>query len=512
MAATTTRSFLWLSDFHLDPFYGSPSAVSSSWNSGCTTNDAKISRRYGQIGCDAPMALVEEVLRCIVSVTTTSSNNGSISNPIDFILISGDFSRHGTDQLNHALSETENIIETIATAIKKSFPSTPVVPSIGNNDVFPDYFLDAEVESYDNNILNISIQGFHTFFLSEEELNNFSKGGYFARDVSEVITVLSLNTVVYSVNHQPSQTYLDDPMGQFAWMEEQFKRALQSGRSLYILGHIPPTIGSYRHSQFWHDQYVEKFFSVVDGYKGIIVGHLFGHLHTEEFRLLQPFGYGSLSIPLLLASSVSPVYGSNPSFRLVSYNSDTGELIDLDTYFLDLEKTYSSTTNDSVTPVWTKLPSFTDSYQVTKRLLSDNIEDILSRMSEPDYDDSTKSIWNTFLERQNVYSSQSEEISCDKTCRIDWLCTLKAASKDDYYSCTIDEDGAAGYWRIQYMLAFVTTVIVMTASICIVAFRSFMKRRQFTQVESDVVGDIEVDERGESACNASVLIIQGEIA
>jgi hypothetical protein len=294
-------------------------------------------------------------------------------------------------------------------------------------------------------------------------------------------------------------------------MKDQLERATNLGRVVYILAHIPPTVGSYRHSQFWHEQYVDKYFDVVDRYKDIIQGHLFGHLHTEEFRLLRPKGYTNLSIPLLIASSVSPVYGSNPSYRIVSYDKDDGGLIDFETFFLDLEKTYTT-----AVPHWSTLPSFTDAYEVAQNLSSDSLETILTIMSQPIDDEGSMPIWTTFLERQSVYSSksqsESEGIACDLACRVDWLCTLGAISQRDYNDCIIVQRGGGTYHgvlsrRPYYVLGIAATLLVvllLLASVLVVVFKSFFKRRQFTQIESDV-GDIEVDERRDDITDLDVV-------
>lgn len=294
--------FLWLSDLHLDPYYGTADAASSH-NDQCILNATASRFPYGQPGCDAPMALINETLD---HITSTISEEEA-----DFVIITGDFARHQTDLLEDGVEEAQHILETISRALQSAFPSTPILPCTGNNDFYPDYALDLTTQGSNNPSLIISLRGFQSL-LSEEELATFAQGGFYARSVSDSLTILSLNTVMYSVNHLPDQTYLEDPMGQFAWLDAQLQTAFESSKTVWIVGHIPPTIGSYRHSQFWHQQYVDRYFGILDKYP-IVKGHLFGHLHSEEFRLLQPSQH-DLTIPLYISSSVTPVYGANPSY------------------------------------------------------------------------------------------------------------------------------------------------------------------------------------------------------
>ena len=79
-----TGRFLWFSDLHYDPFYGRDGAWLSR-GAGCKFGDAPSD---GQVECDAPLALINSALRAAKSLP-----------PPDFILVTGDLSRHGTDQL-----------------------------------------------------------------------------------------------------------------------------------------------------------------------------------------------------------------------------------------------------------------------------------------------------------------------------------------------------------------------------------------------------------------------------
>jgi hypothetical protein len=227
--------FLWVSDMHFDPFYGESSASGSDHYGWCNNHSSVASKPYGQAGCDAPFALIEE---CLKHMSSSSATDFHAESDADFILVTGDFSRHGTEHLDNAIEETTNILSKLGEAIQGVFPkSVHVLPSVGNNDVFPDYYLNLEEAGDSNPILNISVQGFKRFFVSQEEIDTFTHGGYFRRDVSARITILNLNTVMYSVNHQPDQTSMEDPMGQFYWMEQQLQRAAASGRVVYIVGH-----------------------------------------------------------------------------------------------------------------------------------------------------------------------------------------------------------------------------------------------------------------------------------
>ena len=145
--------FLWLSDAHYDPYYGTNCAFSSG-NFGdvfCNDTDAWPS---GQHGCDSPAALVQDALDFAREVATQP----------EFVVVSGDSVRHGVDKLYcdeefreggeghddasvikaahadfhpNAMKKAAEIAGGLAEMIAEAFPETEVILALGNNDVVP---------------------------------------------------------------------------------------------------------------------------------------------------------------------------------------------------------------------------------------------------------------------------------------------------------------------------------------------------------------------------------------
>lgn len=63
----STGKFLWISDPHYDPYYGTPQAVSA--DEGCGQN-ASVTHPFGRLGCDSPFALIENSLKVKVPTRT----------------------------------------------------------------------------------------------------------------------------------------------------------------------------------------------------------------------------------------------------------------------------------------------------------------------------------------------------------------------------------------------------------------------------------------------------------
>jgi len=88
----TESSFLWISDIHLEPDYGTPQA-STKHNQACTLESSNETYPYGQFGCDAPTLQVEQTLNHAHRVDAEQQ-----SSEIDFIIASGDFCRLGSSE------------------------------------------------------------------------------------------------------------------------------------------------------------------------------------------------------------------------------------------------------------------------------------------------------------------------------------------------------------------------------------------------------------------------------
>ena len=281
-------------------------------------------------------------------------------------------------------------------------------------------------------------------------------------------------------------------------MKSQLQRVAASSSNIagvYLAGHIPPSIGSYRHSQLWHEEYLQEFSTILQDYaKGKytpqrdttarpppILGNFYGHVHTEEFRLLQ---YGlegeengipdattnssntnsstatttsePLVVPVLVTSSITPIYGSNPSYRLVEYSDETGALLDYKTHYLDLDKTVVTEDvdiNKQQDDPWIALPSFAQDYGVPDLSLNSfqkvlqTLENEMAQATEEEFcgsklqNNTNDRLWETFRKRQNLYSTaqdDGDDSGNDKSqteIMIDWLCTFGATTTDEYQGC-----------------------------------------------------------------------------
>jgi len=95
--------------------------------------------------------------------------------------------------------------------------------------------------------------------LDDSDRTTFLRGGYYLREVhGDRVVILCLNTVLYSSNFLPRPEHAEDPGGQFVFLEKVLARCRKEGKKAILMGHIPPSLGSFRHSQLWNEMYIQK--------------------------------------------------------------------------------------------------------------------------------------------------------------------------------------------------------------------------------------------------------------
>lgn len=188
--------FLHVTDLHPDQFYTYNATVQSS----CqlldgSMDDPEAELRAGFWGaprteCDSPPWLVQRALAWAARAFHQKEAG------LDFIIWTGDNVRHDTGP-PHPRSQDE-IFEFNRWCIRQlqdAFPGVPIVPSIGNNDIYPHNIM----WPGPNDVTFMYARMWSQFgLLPETEAHVCSIGGYFATDViPATLTVFSLNTMYW---------------------------------------------------------------------------------------------------------------------------------------------------------------------------------------------------------------------------------------------------------------------------------------------------------------------------
>lgn len=195
--------------------------------------------------------------------------------------------RHDSDNTH---PRTQEQIYKMNKAITQKFLSTfptdfagerlPIVPAIGNNDIYPHNI----IQPGPNSILKHYAE-IWSDFIPESELHTFRRGGYYASEVvPNKISVLSLNTLYFYIHN----TAVDgckkrDEAGteHMEWLETELGTLRKRKMVAYLAGHVPPDRKSYTPTCY------ARYTRLSLEYADVIVGHLYGHANIDHFFLLS---------------------------------------------------------------------------------------------------------------------------------------------------------------------------------------------------------------------------------
>ncbi|KAI9318069.1 Metallo-dependent phosphatase-like protein, partial [Dichotomocladium elegans] len=214
--------------------------------------------------CDAPVALAEKTLDYIAR---------ELREKIDFVIWTGDNARLMQEAFWPTARDPRHI---------------PVVPTLGNNDVFPhNTMADPESES---DLLSFYASVWREWIPTDQRAL-FRRGGYFTVQVAPRLWVISLNTMYFyhkndavkSCKKKKSPAY-----SQMVWFSNQLEKAKQSRVKVYVIGHVPPSLKHYRDSCY------NSYLEIAAAYQDVLMGHFFGHLNMDHFLMLDRRSNGGL--------------------------------------------------------------------------------------------------------------------------------------------------------------------------------------------------------------------------
>ncbi|KAF7332218.1 RFX-type winged-helix domain-containing protein [Mycena kentingensis (nom. inval.)] len=273
--------FLHITDIHPDPHYRPKTAESTSCHRKKGKKKKNDSGFWGQpfSECDSPFRLANLTLEFL---------GKKWASEIDFVVWTGDNARHDNDnKLPRTPAEIYNLNRAVSQKMVEVFASRgiPVVPSLGNNDVWPHNILQPGPNAITSEFASIWKQ-----FIPFPYLQIFQRGAYYAVEViPDALAVISLNTMYFYDSNKAvgGCQFLDrDDAGnlQFDWLEVQLKGFRARGMQVWISGHVPPSPGNY-----FPECYV-RYVELALRFQDTILGHLYGrfkHMNVDHFFFLE---------------------------------------------------------------------------------------------------------------------------------------------------------------------------------------------------------------------------------
>lgn len=321
---------LHITDAHIDVDYspGSPTkCVLGSTGLGCCRKyDIPLSgyrpaSPWGEKTCDAPPQLLNQTLAWI-------KDNLPLGG-IDAILYGGDSVGH--HDITQGYQRNVNTANLVTNMFRQHFPSTPFLPNQGNHDTYP---IDQVLPEIGKNFRRHLADGWN-HSIGTEASNLFAERGYYSYPLNSRVTVVSMSSILYdSHNLFKIHPHPDDP--QVVWFDQLLSEARQNSSHLLLLGHIFPGAGE---STPKFNAWLTK---ILQENQDVLHNGIFGHSHSDQWVIIPPNATNITRPPAvaLVTPSMMPDQ-RDPSFRIYKYRRSTGELVDYQQYYVDLESTIS---------------------------------------------------------------------------------------------------------------------------------------------------------------------------
>lgn len=300
-AKKLTGRFIHITDIHPDPHYVEGSSIESSCHRKESSSSAldegeeevykkkkktpkkqTKAHKFGDAmqGCDSSMELMQESMKWISQEFPASE--------IDFIVWTGDNIRHDNDrriprtqteivEMNKNMSDMFHELWAVPETEGPFLPETiPIIPSLGNNDVFPHNVVDIGPGQFMRTFNNIWAS-----FIPEEQQRSFDRFmSFFQEIIPGKLAVLSINTLhFYKSNPLVDNCNDKDQAGyqMLIWFGLLMQEFRDRGMKVWITGHVPPIEKNFESSCY------QKFNLWCWEYRDLIVGGLYGHMNMDHF-------------------------------------------------------------------------------------------------------------------------------------------------------------------------------------------------------------------------------------
>ena len=321
-----------------------------------------------------------------------------------------------------------------ATQVRERFASVPVVFTLGNNDSYAGDYLLVPGGAF---LADTAEAFYNTFLLGSADRENYFStypaGGYFiTAPPGAKVLLVSLNTVFFSRHGTHDCTDLDDNIAttQLAWLEQVLEKAHVDSKKVFIVTHIPPGISIYTTVKtdmdasgkisdavvFWKESCQSRFLEICYRYAHVIEAIFSGHTHMDEYRLILPRG-GEAYMPVINAPAVSPQYGNNPAFKVLTLRGEDWEPLDYRSISCDLSMP---------SPVFSAYYVFSEAYSL-KTPLEKSLVDLFPRMKN---NDSDRKNYARFY-----YSGHDDANIIDDTTWPAYWCGIGRMDRGEYIEC-----------------------------------------------------------------------------
>jgi predicted phosphodiesterase len=342
---SATLSVVVFSDLHFDPLTDTTLVDSlaradvARWR---TILDRSTQKAFSQYGSDTNYPLL---------VSTLAAMQRTESAP-DIVLFAGDFMAHhfqanfrkfARDTSAAALAGFVNkTSQFVAQQLVATFPGAQILPTLGNNDsVCGDYMTEPESE-FLRSVAEAWQPLVNRHGNSPDFVQSFSRAGHYSATVPvRGMRVVVLNDVYLSTRYSNACGSAAATPGRdaLAWLERVLTESQLRRERVWLLTHIPvgvdvfATVRGDTLVNMLDPRYGSALTDLLRRFGTTVRYGIYGHTHMNDFRLIADADgtplIGSQGIP-----AVSPMYGNDPAFVVMSIDSASGAIDDYTMYTL----------------------------------------------------------------------------------------------------------------------------------------------------------------------------------
>ena len=336
----------------------------------------------------------------------------------DVVVLGGDMLAHHFDSITRSHGEDPTAagvrtIRGIAGSLAHAFPRAQFLIALGNNDDPCGDYRSETGGPYQRQLETIFAPLVNRNGSAPNFAAEFMRGGYYAvRLPKSGRTAIVLNSVLWSFVYRGgcSSSGANAGAQEFAWLSNELPRTQHD----VIVMHVPPgydpqsTTIAHRilAVPFMSSASDRRFLDLMDRNHDRVAFILAAHTHRYDFRIAG-------GVPVLIASSISPIYRNQPAFFELAVAAD-GSLRDV------VPMTY-----DPWEESWDRAPSFDATYDVNA-LTASNLERTSQRIGS---DEGVRRKW---IAAYDVWSYRMGDIS-DHAWRVFWCAQTELG--DGYGAC-----------------------------------------------------------------------------
>lgn len=406
-----TIKVLHMTDIHVDLEYAEGynakcnEPICCRVNNGIPSDPSHAAGKYGDYNCDLAPSTMNLFFDYIAS----------IKDEYDLIFWTGDNIAH--DVWEQSVEKNSYYTKYITDIIKEKLPNVPVYPILGNHEFFP-----VNVQSFDgNHPLIDNIAEYWADWLGPEGIDDFRNFGYYNIPLKgnnydwSGVRVIGLNTEATNNQNWWLISQFNDPSHHLSWLETQLKNLEQSNEKAYIIGHVLP-VGSST------DDFVLRYQALMERYQHVIIMHLFGHQHVENFVVIKDTKNTAAINSLHIPGGVNTDGDKNPAFRIYEVDLETKYPLKAHKYFFNL------TAANLGNPQWQYMYELAEEYGVEDLSPSNCL-----KIAEKVRDDSDMA--NKYVRNRYTMSTPQEQSTCNERCQLRYYCSLANSNPNDITKC-----------------------------------------------------------------------------